>query len=83
LGTLESLSTEVALVGLKRDVYANVGSNMVSLDGGSSAGSPRTSKAKVIGALASNVDVAEMVLSTTKIVSVQLHRPAKSKSWYL
>jgi len=65
LRSFKCLSTEVAFVWLKRNMDANVRCYVVTLDGSCPTGSPRTGQAKVIGAFATNVNVAKMVLFST------------------
>jgi hypothetical protein len=63
LGTLEALSTKVALVRLERDVDANVRGDVVALDGGGPARVPLARQVEIVGALAPNVFLADMFLS--------------------
>ena len=62
LRPLEGLAAEFALVRLERHMDADVRGDVVALDGGGAAGAPGTRQAEVVCALATNVDVAEMVL---------------------
>jgi hypothetical protein len=62
LRTLESLTTEVAFVRLKRDVNANVRGDMITLHGRRTAVTPLACQVEVVGALTANVTLANMVL---------------------
>lgn len=62
LGTLEGLAAEIALVGLERNMHANVGGDMVALNGGGSAGAPLTLQVEVVGGLAANMAFTDMIL---------------------
>jgi hypothetical protein len=62
LRTLESLSTEIALVWFERNVDSNVGSDMIALDCGGTALIPSASKVQVVCALASDVLLADVLL---------------------
>ena len=62
LRTLESLAAEVTLVGLQGDVDSDVGGDMVTLDGGGSALVPSTGQVKVVGALATDMLLANVFL---------------------
>lgn len=62
LRTLEGLSAEVAFVWLKRDVDSDVGSDMVALDSGGTAGVPTTGKVQVVGALPADMFLADVLL---------------------
>lgn len=64
LGPLEGLSAEVALVRLEWHMNANVGGNVVALDGGGAAGSPLASQVEVVGALATDMAFADVVLQS-------------------
>lgn len=63
LGTLEGLATEVALVRLERDVDADVRSDVVTLDGRGAAVAPLASQVEIVGALAANVTLANVILA--------------------
>jgi hypothetical protein len=62
LGTLEALSTEVALVWLEWNMDADMGGDMVTFDSGSTAEVPTTCQIQVVGALPSNMAFADMLL---------------------
>ena len=62
LRALEGLATEVALVRLEWDVDADVGGNVVALDGGRSACAPLAGQVEVVGALATDMAFANVVL---------------------
>jgi hypothetical protein len=67
LGTLESLATEVALVRLERHMYPDVRGDVVTLDGGSVASTPLASQVQVVGALASNMALADVFLCNRRV----------------
>lgn len=67
LRTLECLSTEVALVRLEWYVNSDVRSDVITLDGGSSALVPAASQVEVVGALASNVLLANVFLRERQV----------------
>lgn len=62
LGTLERLSAKVALVRLERDMDADVRRDVVALDGRGAAGIPLAGQVQVVGALATNVLLADVLL---------------------
>jgi len=62
LWTLERLAAEVTLVWLQWDVYADVRSNVITLDSGRTAGVPSTSQIQVVCALSSHVLLTDVVL---------------------
>ena len=62
LRTLEGLATEVTFVRLQRDMDTDVRSNVVTLDGSSTAGCPLARQVEVVGALATNMLVTDMFL---------------------
>jgi hypothetical protein len=62
LRALELLAAELAFVGLEGDVHANVRGDVVALDGLGVAAVPRTDEVEVIGALAADVVLADMLL---------------------
>lgn len=61
LRTLEGLSAEVAFVWLERDVYSDVGGDMVALDSGGTAGVPTAGKVQVVGALPADMFLADVL----------------------
>lgn len=62
LRTLEGLSAEVALVWLQGDVHTNVRGDVVTLDRCGAARVPLAGQVEVVGALSSNVPLADVVL---------------------
>jgi hypothetical protein len=67
LRTLESLAAEVALVRLQRDVNANVRSDVITLDRSGAAVAPLAGQVQVVGALATDVALADVVLSKSAL----------------
>lgn len=74
LRPLEGLPTVVALVGLQRDMDADVRGDVIALDGGCMAAAPRTGEVQVVGALAAYVTLAHVLLSQSR--SARSPRPA-------
>lgn len=70
LGPLEGLATEVALVWLQGDMHANVGGDVVALDGGGVAVAPLASQVQVVGALAADMALADVFLLIASLWSV-------------
>lgn len=62
LWALEALAALDALVWLQRNVNTDVGSNVVALNGGGAAVSPSTGQVKVVGRLASNMALADVLV---------------------
>ena len=62
LRTLEGLSTEVTLVGFQGHMYSDMRSDMIALDGGSSATAPLAGQVEVICALATYVTFTDVFL---------------------
>lgn len=62
LRALERLAAKIALVRLERHMDADVRRDVVALDGRGAAVLPLASEVEVIGALATDVDVADVVL---------------------
>jgi hypothetical protein len=62
LWTLECLATKVAFVRLQRHVNTNVRSDVVSLDRGGAAIAPLAGQVQVVGALATNVTLTDVIL---------------------
>lgn len=62
LRALERLATEVALVRLKRDVDADVGGDVIALDGRCAACSPLAGQVEIVSALAPDMAFAHVVL---------------------
>ena len=63
LWTLECFATEVALVRLQGYVNADVRGDVVTLDGGGATCAPLTGQVEVVGALATDVAFAYVVLN--------------------
>jgi hypothetical protein len=64
LGTLEALAAEVTLVWLQRDVNTNVRRDVVALDCGGAAEVPSPGEVQIVGALASNMAFADMLVES-------------------
>ena len=62
LRALEGLATEVTLVRLQRHMNTDMRGDVVTLDSGSPARIPHARQVKVVGALATDMLVADMVL---------------------
>lgn len=62
LWSLECLATELTLVRFQRDVDSNVGGDVVTLDGGGATLTPGAGQVEVVGRLATDVSLANMVL---------------------
>lgn len=62
LRTFEGFAAEVALVWLQRHVNADVRGNVITLDCGGTAVAPLTSKVQIVGALATNMALTDVVL---------------------
>ena len=62
LRTLEGLATEVTLVWLQGNVYADVRGDVVTLDGGGTARVPLACQVEVVCALSANMTLADVVL---------------------
>lgn len=62
LWALEGLTAEVAFVRLQRDVDADVRGDVVALHGGGAAGAPLAGEVEVVGAFATDMALADMVL---------------------
>jgi hypothetical protein len=62
LGTIESLGTYFAGMGLERGVNSEMGSDVVTLCAGGAAVLPSAGETEVVGALSADVVVAEMVV---------------------
>ena len=63
LRPLKGLATEVTFVRLQGDMHANMGSNMVALDGGRVAVAPLAGQVQVVGALTTDMALANVFLS--------------------
>lgn len=64
LRTLEGLATELTFVRLQRHVDSDVGGDVVALDGGGTARLPSTGQVEVVGALATNMLLANVLLNS-------------------
>lgn len=64
LRTLERLATELALVRLERDVDANVRGDVIALNSSSAARVPLASEVQVVGALAADMALTDVLLSS-------------------
>lgn len=62
LRPLKGLATEVTLVRLQGDMHANMGGDMVALDGGRVAVAPLAGQVQVVGAFAADMALADMFL---------------------
>lgn len=62
LWTLEGLSAEITFVGLERNVNTDMRGDVVALDGGGAAVAPLAGEIQVVGALAADVTLANMIL---------------------
>ena len=62
LRALECLATEVALMRLEWNMDADVGFDVVAFDGGGAAGTPLAGEVEVVGALAADMALADVVL---------------------
>lgn len=62
LRALERLAAELTLVRLERDVDADVRGDVVTLHGGCPAGVPLTGQVEVVGALAADMALADVLL---------------------
>jgi hypothetical protein len=71
LGTLEGFAAEVALVRLQGDVDSDVGSDVVALNGRSATVAPLTRKVEVVGALAADMALTNMVLKILSASGVE------------
>ena len=63
LRALEGLSAELALVRLERDVDADVGGDVIAFDGSGSALTPCAGQVEVVGRLAADMALTNMLLS--------------------
>lgn len=62
LGTLERLATEIASMRLQRNVDADVRGDVVAFDDGNLAVGPTTGQVEVIGTLATDMPLANVIL---------------------
>lgn len=71
LWSLKGFAAKVTFVRLQRNVHANVRSDVIALDGCGSAVPPLASEVQVVGALPTNVPLANMILNcSSEAVSV-------------
>ena len=69
LGTLEGFPAEVTFVWLQWDMNADVGSDVITLDSGSTARVPSTGQIQVVGALPSDMLLTDVVLDSVRSTS--------------
>lgn len=62
LGALEALAAEVTFVRFERDVYSDMGCDVIPFDSGRPAKVPPTGQVEVVGALASNMTLADVLI---------------------
>jgi hypothetical protein len=62
LWALKGLSAEITLVWLERDVDANVGGYVITLDGSGAAAAPLASQVQIVCALSADMALAHMLL---------------------
>jgi hypothetical protein len=62
LRALEGFSTEFTFVRLQWNVHSNVGSDMITLDSGGSAGIPATGEIQVVCTFSSDMLLADVIL---------------------
>jgi len=62
LRTFEGLAAELTLVRLQGHMHTDVGSDVVSLDGGSAARVPLASEVEIVGALATNMALTDVLI---------------------
>lgn len=62
LWALEALATVSTLVWLQWDVNTDVGGNVVALDGGGTAVNPSTGQVQIVGRLASDMALADVLI---------------------
>jgi hypothetical protein len=71
LRSLECLAAKFAFVRLERDVHTNMGGDVVTLDGGGTALAPGAGEVQVVGRLAADMSLADVVLQ--RLVSTTAH----------
>jgi hypothetical protein len=64
LRALEGLAAELALVRLQGNMDADVGGDVVALDSGGAALTPRAGQVEVVGRLAADMALADMFLAS-------------------
>ena len=72
LRTLKGLSAEVAFVRLERHVNTDVRSNVISLHGSRAAATPLAGEVEIVGALATNMALADVILQFLLVISMFL-----------
>jgi hypothetical protein len=70
LWALKGLSAEITLVWLERDVDANVGGYVITLDGSGAAAAPLASQVQIVCALSAHMALAHMLLERTALVTL-------------
>jgi hypothetical protein len=68
LRSLEGLATEVALVRLERDMDANMRRDVITLDSGRAACAPLAGQIEIVGAFATDMSFANVVLRIATLV---------------
>lgn len=66
LGTLEGFAAELALVGLKGHMDANMRRDVVALDGGGAARVPTAGEVQVVCALATDMALADVLVESLR-----------------
>lgn len=64
LRPLEGLAAKITFVWLERNMYANVGSDVITLHSRCATSTPLTSEVQIVGTLASDVALTYVVLRT-------------------
>jgi tripartite-type tricarboxylate transporter receptor subunit TctC len=62
LRAFESLTAEITLMRFQRDVNANVRSNVIAFDGGGAAVTPLAGQIQIVGTLATDMALANVIL---------------------
>ena len=70
LWALESLATEFALVWLQRNVHADMRGDVVALDGGGAALAPGAGEVEVVGRLAPDMALANVLLNDASVDAI-------------
>lgn len=81
LGPLEGFTAELASMRLQGDMNANVRGDMVAFHDSDSAAIPITGKVEVVGTLAPNVALADVILSIVPGVSPKLGAIRRGKDY--
>jgi hypothetical protein len=69
LGALERFAAEVTFVWLQRNVHSNVRGDVITFDGGGTAVTPLAGQIQVVGALAADMALADVILMDMVSVS--------------